>query len=286
MRQPTVEELHGFVEAIMESCIRIDLDAENAIDIVGTGGDGKNTFNISTLSSIVVAAAGIRVIKHGNYGSSSISGSSDVLEKLGYRFTNDESTLRRQLEAVNICFLHAPLFHPLMSKLKQVRKELNLQTVFNLLGPLTNPASPGKQMLGVSHQAHIRRYKYLLDETDKVYSIIHSMDGYDEISLTGGFKVTRKHETNLFYPEDIGMQKIAAQSIVAGDSVSDAVEIFLNILQGKGTSQQEMVVVANSAFAIQCVHPERDIALCIEIAKTALSSGKAYQVLNKIIELS
>jgi len=286
MRQPTIAELQGFTDALMESCIAVDLDAADAIDIVGTGGDGKNTFNISTLSALVVAAAGIRVIKHGNYGSTSVSGSSNVLEKIGYQFSGDRSVLKRQLDATNICFLHAPLFHPLMDRVKHIRKDLSMQTIFNLLGPLVNPAAPGKQVLGVSHHSHIRKYQYLLDETDKGYSIVHAMDGYDEISLTGSFKVIGRNGAKLYYPEDIGMQKIQPQCIEAGNSVDEAATIFLNILQGIGTLQQEMVVIINSAFAIQCAHPDKGIDMCIDMAKTALYSGKAYQTLKKSIALS
>ncbi|MDR3681221.1 MAG: anthranilate phosphoribosyltransferase [Flavipsychrobacter sp.] len=285
MRQPTIGELQGFTDALMESCKTIDLDARDAIDIVGTGGDGKNTFNISTLSALVVAAAGVRVVKHGNYGSTSVSGSSNVLEKLGYQFSGDKSILKRQLDLTNICFLHAPLLHPIMGSVKQVRKEMGLQTIFNLLGPLINPAEPGKQLLGVSHHSHIRKYQYLLNETDKEYGIVHAMDGYDEISLTGSFKITGRDGTKLYYPEDIGMTRIAPQCLVAGNSVDESAIIFLDILLGRGTHQQEMVVIANSAFAIQCACL-KTIDKCIEMARTALYSGKAYQILKKIIELS
>lgn len=286
MRAPSVAELAGFRDALMRSCITPGIDAAGAIDIVGTGGDGKNTFNISTLSALVVAAAGTRVVKHGNYASGSVSGSSNVLERLGYSFSNDSTTLQRQLDEVNICFLHAPLFHPAMSRVKQVRKELGLQTLFNLLGPLCNPAQPGKQLLGISHHQHIRKYQYLLDETCRDYCIVHSMDGYDEISLTGDFKVIGRDQVQLMTPLDVGMPVILPHEIEAGHSLDNAAALFLDILQGRGSRQQELVVIVNAAFALHCAQPGKDISTCIGMADDALRSGRAFSTLQKLTDRS
>lgn len=281
MRAPSVEELAGFRDALMETCLSPGLDAADAIDIVGTGGDGKNTFNISTLSALVVAGAGVRVVKHGNYASGSVSGSSNVLERIGYAFTSDGLQLARQLGEANICFLHAPLFHPSMSLVREIRKDLGVQTFFNLLGPLCNPARPGRQLLGVSHHQHIRRYQYLLEEMGTDYCIVHSLDGYDEVSLTGDFKIVRRDHAALLSPPDIGMPAILPRELEAGRSPGDA-RLFLDILKGNGTRQQELVVIANSAFAIQCASPGKDIHNCIELAERSLCSGKAYDTLKKL----
>ncbi len=286
MRQPDIEEMHGFIQAMIEMCNKLDLGTQDAIDIVGTGGDGKNTFNISTLSAIVVAAAGVKVIKHGNYASSSVSGSSNVLETLGYQFTNDQSILRKQLEATNICFLHAPLFHPVMVKVKQIRKELSLQTFFNLLGPLINPASPSKQVLGVSHHSHIRKYQYLMQETGKTFCLVHSMDGYDEISLTGHFKIIRNDTVDYLSPEDIGMPTTRPEELYSGDTIEQAAGIFINILEGKGTDAQKNVVIANAAYAIQCAQPMLNIYDCLALSKATLESGKAIETFKKLTDIS
>lgn len=286
LRQPTLEELQGFVDALMELCEPIDLDAADAVDIVGTGGDGKNTFNISTLSALIVAAAGVLVVKHGNYGSTSICGSSNVLEVLGYKFTNRRDLLAKQLEDASICFLHAPLFHPVMDRMKQVRRDLGMQTIFNLLGPLVNPASPGSLLLGVGRHSDIRRYQYLLQATERSYTIVHSMDGYDEISLTEKFKAVGRNGVRVFCPEDIGFSRVQPEDLNAGGTIEDAAKVFARILQGHGTKEQETVVIVNSAFAIQCARPEIRLSECIEMATDSLKSGKAYQTLKKLIELS
>jgi len=286
LRQPTLEELQGFVDALMELCKPIDLEAADAVDIVGTGGDGKNTFNISTLSSLIVAAAGVRVVKHGNYGSTSICGSSNVLEALGYGFTNDKDVLAKQLADANICFLHAPLFHPLMARMKQVRRDLGVQTIFNLLGPLINPASPGNLLLGVGRHSDIRRYQYLLQATERSYTIVHSVDGYDEISLTGKFKSVGRNGARVYCPEDIGFSSVQPKDLHGGGTIEDAAKVFVSILQGNSTKEQEVVVIANGAFAIHCARPEIRLSECIEMATESLQSGKAYQTLNKLIDLS
>jgi anthranilate phosphoribosyltransferase len=286
MRQPTVDEMLGFVDTMTTLSVKPFGQMREAIDIVGTGGDRKNTFNISTLSAIVVAAAGYTVIKHGNYGSTSISGSSNVLEHLGYKFTNDSQRLNRQLESANICFLHAPMFHPLMVKVKQVRKDLNVQTFFNLLGPLVNPASPECCFLGVAHHHHLKTYDYILQSLAKRYSIIHSMDGYDEISLTSAFKVITASTTVLKLPEELGFERNLPADIEAGETIDEAARVFMNILQGECTAQQQNTVVVNSAYAIQTIDPSKPISQCLEAAREALATGSALKTFKKLIDLS
>ncbi|HXS37451.1 MAG TPA: anthranilate phosphoribosyltransferase [Flavipsychrobacter sp.] len=283
MRYPTLEEMIGFREAMMHLCTKVDLQGADVIDIVGTGGDGKNTFNISTVSAFVVAGAGIKVAKHGNYSASSISGSSNLLEYLGYTFSSDCTLLRRQLESANICFLHAPLFHPAMKNLSAIRKKLGVRTFFNLLGPITNPASPAKQLLGVSHLELMRMYHYLLQETSLQYKIIHSTDGYDEISLTCPFKILSNRTEQLIDPDEIGFEQIHSHDLNAGNTIADAASIFLKILQGKGTYAQTQVTIVNSGVAIHCAYPDKSLYECFEMAKESLQSGKAYQSFKKII---
>lgn len=284
MRRPSIDELKGFRNAMLRLCRPLTLNAENAIDIVGTGGDGKNSFNISTLTAFVVAAAGYKVIKHGNYGATSVSGSSNVLEHLGYRFTNSQGVLQQQLDDAGICFLHAPLFHPAMKHLSSIRKNIGVRTFFNLLGPLLNPAQPTSKLLGVNSLETARIYKYLLQDTEQPYCIVHSLDGYDEISLTGAFKVATQNTEDIFQPEDIGLAPVSPIDITAGNSVKDAVKIFADIIKGNGTKAQNEVLVANSAFAIQCIDPGMSIEDCIEQSREALVSGATYKIFQQTIQ--
>ena len=254
MRPITVDELSGFRDALKELAIKVDLSDFNTIDIVGTGGDGKDTFNISTLTSFIVAGTGQKVAKHGNYSVSSKSGSSDMLESFGYNFTNDENTLKEHLEKANICFLHAPKFHPAMKAVGPTRKALALKTFFNMLGPLVNPSSPKNHMLGTFNLEIARLYNYILqEEKDINYGIIHALDGYDEISLTSGFKFFTKNGEQIINPEDFGQKRIQQSEIFGGDSVADAAKIFKTILDGKGTEAQNNVVLTNAAFALKIV---------------------------------
>ncbi len=285
MRPISVEELSGFRDALLELCRKIDLSDFNAIDIVGTGGDGKNTFNISTLSSFLVAGAGYKVTKHGNYGVSSSCGSSNVMEYLGYTFTNEEGLLKKQVEQAGICFLHAPLFHPAMKAVAPYRKELGLKTFFNMIGPLVNPSFPKNQLLGVYSLEVLRLYQYLYQNTDKNYSIIHSLDGYDEISLTGDFKVVTNKGEQLISPEELGFDRIKQEDIFGGDTVPEAAKIFTDILSGKGTEAQNSAVIANAALAIQCIDNQKSIGECIALAKESLIGGSANQVLKKLVEI-
>ena len=285
MRSITLEELRGFRDALLELCIPIDLKDFNAIDLCGTGGDGKDTFNISTLSSFVTAGAGVKVAKHGNYGVSSACGSSNVMEHLGIKFSNNEDFLKQSIDKAGICVLHAPLFHPAMKNVAPIRRELGVKTFFNMLGPMVNPSFPKNQMVGVFNLELQRLYGYLYQQTDKNYSIVHALDGYDEISLTGKTKVISNQSETMFSPEDIGVNQIKQSAIFGGNSVEDAANIFVNVISGKGTEAQNNVVCANAGLAIATTNKinHQD---GFELAKESLLSGKAKISLDKLIELS
>lgn len=283
MRAITIEELQGFRDAMLELCIPIKLDAP-VIDVCGTGGDGKNTFNISTLSSFVVAAAGQPVAKHGNYGVSSVSGSSNVLEHFGYQFTNDKNKLKKNLEEANIFFMHAPLFHPAMKNVAPIRRELGVKTFFNMLGPMVNPAFPPRQFVGVFSLELARQYGYLYQNTDKDFVILHDVQGYDEISLTGPFKVFSNLGEQMYVPADLGFAEVDPSAIHGGDSVEAAAKIFLDILEGKGTPAQESVVIANAGMALYCGSREEGILAAMERAREALVSGGALEKFKKLIK--
>ena len=285
MRSITLEELRGFRDALLELCIAIDLKDFNAIDLCGTGGDGKDTFNISTLSSFVTAGAGVKVAKHGNYGVSSACGSSNVMEHLGIKFSNDEDFLKQSIDKAGICVLHAPLFHPAMKNVAPIRRELGVKTFFNMLGPMVNPAFPKNQMVGVFNLELQRLYGYLYQQTDKNYSIVHALDGYDEISLTGKAKVISNNAETMFSPEDLGVNQIEQSAIFGGNSVKDAATIFVSVISGEGTVAQNNVVCANAGLAIATTNKishQDGFAL----AKESLLNGKAKASLGKLIELS
>ena len=283
MRNPSIEEMEGFRDALLEQCIKIDFDDFNTIDLCGTGGDGKDTFNISTISSFIVAGSGFKVTKHGNYGVSSNCGSSNVLEYLGVKFSNDETHLKKCLDQSNICYLHAPIFHPSMKNVAPIRKDLGFKTFFNLLGPLVNPSSPKNQITGVYNLEIARLYGYIFKNTNKNFSIVYSLDGYDEISLTGSFKLINNFSEIISDCNYFKLQKTTAKDILGGKSIEDSANIFKNILSGKGTNKQVNVVLANSSLAIQTI-TNKDIDECIEIAKESIESGKAYSSLKKLIE--
>jgi anthranilate phosphoribosyltransferase len=282
MRSISTEELEGFKEAILEMCNKLSFDYDT-IDLCGTGGDGKNTFNISTLSSLVVAGAGYKVAKHGNYGLSSISGSSNVLESLGYKFTNDPDTLKKQLDKHNICFMHAPLFHPALKGVGPLRKELGIKTFFNMLGPLVNPSSPKYQMVGVFSFQLARLYSYILSKSHKAFSIIHTDDGYDEISLTSNVKIINKSNSKILSPNDFQLPYLKAEEIYGGSSIEENLNIFKNVINGKGTEAQNAVIIANSSVAIQTISQNERLNDCIEEAKNSLFTGKASSILSKLI---
>ena len=282
MRPIAVEELTGFREALLELCIAVDFSEFDTIDMCGTGGDGKNTFNISTLSSFIVAGAGYKVAKHGNYGVSSVSGSSNVLEAMGYEFTNNEKVLKDQLRDANITFLHAPKFHPAMAAVGPVRKQLGMKTFFNMLGPIVNPSRPQNQLAGVFNRELGRLYQYLFQkEAGKKYAVIYGLDGYDEISLTGKFMMRDNKGEHILSPKDLGLKKINEDKIYGGNNVEEAADIFKKILNGKGTEAQNNVVCANAAMAMK-VMSDIDYGTCFELAKDSLLGGKAFKSLKLI----
>ncbi|KFF04246.1 anthranilate phosphoribosyltransferase [Flavobacterium reichenbachii] len=285
MRSITIDELSGFREALLELCIRVDLSAYNTIDLCGTGGDGKDTFNISTLASFVSAGAGIKVAKHGNYGVSSISGSSNVMEKMGIKFSNDASFLEKCIDHAGICILHAPLFHPAMKNVGPIRKELAVKTFFNMLGPMVNPSFPQNQLVGVFNLELARMYAYLYQNTNINFTILHSLDGYDEISLTGPTKTITSHMEGMLNPEDFGVRLLSQTEIEGGKTIEESAEIFINILSGKGTEAQNNVVLANAAMAIATVTKCSPLE-GFELAKESLLSGKGLESLNKLKDLS
>lgn len=283
MRSITVEELSGFREAMLERCIPVQISEYDAMDLCGTGGDGKDTFNISTLSSFVVAGAGQNVAKHGNNGVSSICGSSNLLAYFGYEFTNDIDQIRRSLDDVGICFLHAPLFHPAMKHVGPIRKELGIKTFFNMLGPMVNPSFPKKQLVGVFSLELARLYGYLYQDMEGRFSILHSLDGYDEISLTGDFKMISNAGEKVYSPENIGLAKLAASSILGGRTIQESAKIFENILKGKGTSSQNAVVIANSAAALVTAQEGLSFPDAVAKAEEVLLSGKALDVFEGLV---
>ena len=285
MRSITIDELQGFRDALLELCVRVDLDGYDTIDIVGTGGDGKNTFNISTLACFIVAGAGQKVAKHGNYGASSISGASNVMEQLGYKFKNDAGRLRQEVESAGICFLHAPLFHPALKTVGPIRKNLGIRTFFNMLGPMVNPANPRTQLVGVYNLEMARIYNYLLQQGEGRYTIIHSLDGYDEISLTGDTKVITNQGERIMTPEELGKRMVNATDIYGGNTVEEAAKIFARILKVEGTWAQNAVVLANAAMALYATGSYSDYSAAYTAAVDSLESGRANGALQKLISL-
>ena len=283
MRSLRLEELEGFRDAMLELCLPVDLAAYDPMDLCGTGGDGKDTFNISTLSSFVVAGAGQRVAKHGNHGVSSAVGSSTVMEHLGYRFTNDVGELQRKIETAGICFLHAPLFHPAMKNVAPIRKELGVKTFFNVLGPMINPATPHKQLVGVFSLELARLYAYLYQQTDKQFVILHALDGYDEISLTGAFKVISNQREQVLEPQALGLDVQTPESLAGGHTLDESARIFMNVLNNKATSAQKQAVLANSAMALLAAGKANSREEVVAMARESLESGKALACFKKLI---
>ena len=284
LRDITSEELDGFREAMIELSIDVDIDGDELIDLCGTGGDGKDTFNISTISSFVVAGSGIKVAKHGNYGVSSSCGSSNIISHLGHEFSNDISSLKYSLDKSNICFLHAPLFHPSLKNISPVRIELGVKTFFNMLGPMVNPIQPKSQLVGVFNSNIFRLYSHIYSKTNKSYCIVHSIDGYDEVSLTGSFKLFSNNQDLMLEPKDLGFNVIDSVKLSGGKNIKESSKIFLDILKNKGTSEQVDAVLANSGLAIYCAKKLNSIKDGIEIARESLESGKAYNSLKLFIE--
>jgi anthranilate phosphoribosyltransferase len=285
MRSISIEELAGFREALLELCIRVDLSAYNTIDLCGTGGDGKDTFNISTLASFVAAGAGIKVAKHGNYGVSSISGSSNVMEKMGIKFTNDADFLERAIDKAGITILHAPLFHPAMKNVGPIRKELAVKTFFNMLGPMVNPSFPKNQLVGVFNLELARMYGYLYQNTAVNFTILHSLDGYDEVSLTGPTKIITSSMEGMLNPSDFGIRLLDQSEIEGGKTIEESAEMFMNIISGQGNEAQNNVVCANAGIAIATVTKCTPLE-GFELAKESLLSGKGLLALKTLQELS
>src|SRR6185436_15656308 len=285
MRSVTIEELQGFRDALLELCVPVDLNGYDVIDIVGTGGDGKNTFNISTLSCFIVAGTGQKVAKHGNYGASSISGASNVMEQVGYKFKNDKDRLKKEVDEANICFLHAPMFHPALKTVGPIRKNLGMRTFFNMLGPMVNPATPKFQLVGVFSLEMARIYNYLLQQTESAFTIIHGLDGYDEISLTNDTKVITNEGEKIMTPEALGKRMVYATDIQGGSTVEESAKIFLKILKGEGSWAQNAVSLANAAMGLHCTGNYRNYNDAYGAAVESLESGSAYKALEKLISL-
>jgi anthranilate phosphoribosyltransferase len=286
MRTITIEELMGFRSALLELAVKVNIEQDRLLDIVGTGGDGKNTFNISTLACFVAAGAGAKIAKHGNYGASAISGASNVMEYLGYRFTNDNDVLNKQVEKAGICFMHAPLFHPALKTVGHIRKNLTVRTFFNMLGPTVNPAAPSAQLLGVYNVEMARIYTYLLQQVATRFTIIHSLDGYDEISLTSDTKVITQAGESVKSPVSLGKLTVQSADLEAGKSIEDAAKIFINILEGNGTKAQQHVVVANAAMGLQCAGVYENYEDAWQAAMESLKSKKALQSLKSLLSLN
>ena len=285
MRSITIAELEGFRDALLELCLKVDLQDYQLMDIVGTGGDGKNTFNVSTLACFIVAGAGHKVAKHGNYGASSISGASNVMESMGYRFKTDNGALKKEIEEANICFLHAPIFHPALKTVGPIRKSLGVRTFFNMLGPMVNPAAPAFQLVGVYSLEMARIYNYLLQQTGRAFTIIHGLDGYDEISLTNDTKVITASGEKIMTPEQLGKRMVNASDIYGGNTAEEAAKLFSRILKGGGTWAQNAVVLANAAMALHGTGRFDSYNDAYGAAVESLESGKANQSLQKLIAL-
>ena len=286
MRSISVEELTGFREALLDMRVPIDLAEFKPIDIVGTGGDGKNTFNISTCSCFLVAGAGYNVVKHGNYGATSVSGASNVMEQHGIKFTNNNDQLRRNMEACHITYLHAPLFNPALKAVAPVRKNLGVRSFFNMLGPLVNPAMPAYQLLGVYNLPLLRLYNYTYQESGTRFAVVHSLDGYDEISLTADFKVAMPEKEKIYSPELLGFKRCQEADLDGGSTPEEAARIFDAVLENKATEAQRNCVVINSAFAIQVICPEKSIETCIAEAKESLDSGRALATFKQYVSMN
>lgn len=283
MRPISAVEFGGFRSAMFDLSNQVSLQSERSIDIVGTGGDGKNTFNISTLSCVVLAGAGYKVTKHGNYAASSISGSSNLLQMLGYQFSNDPETLQRQLDNHNLCFLHAPLFHPAMKYVAPVRKSLGVKTIFNIMGPLINPSKPHAILLGTYCTEVADLYADVMEMSDFDFSIVHSLDGYDEVSLTDKFLHYTKESRSIRSPQDLKFTRVRQDELFSGDTLEKARDIFLSVLRHESPESHTNVVLANSGIAIHTLYPGKSIEEGIEEARESIQSGRAYENLMNLL---
>jgi anthranilate phosphoribosyltransferase len=286
MRSITIDELAGFRDALLEMRTPVDPGDRGAVDIVGTGGDNKNTFNISTAACFVVAGAGYPVVKHGNYGSTSVSGASNVMEHHGVRFTADADRLSRSLDACGVAYLHAPLFSPALKAVAPGRTALGVRNVFNMLGPLVNPTLPRRQMLGVYRLRLARLYTYLYQEGRCDFTVVHSLDGYDEISLTSDFKCLDRGGERIHTPESLGFARARESDLHGGATIGEAAAIFDRVLAGTGTPAQTGAVTANAAFAIRMFEPEESLEACVARAREAIDSGAAERTFKKFLEIN
>jgi anthranilate phosphoribosyltransferase len=285
MRSITIEELEGFRDGLLELAVNVDLNGYKVMDIVGTGGDGKNTFNISTLACFIVAGTGKKVAKHGNYGATSVSGASNVMENLGYKFKNDNDKLKKEVDKANFCFLHAPQFHPALKAVAQIRKNIGFRTFFNMLGPMVNPAKPEYQLVGVYNLEMARIYNYLLQPLGKPFVIIHSLDGYDEISLTNDIKLITNKGERIATAEQLGKRMVMPEDITGGATAEEASKIFLKIIKGEGTWAQNAVVLANAALALNCTGDYKSYDDAYHSAVDSLESGKAYTSFQTLMSM-
>ncbi|MEL7588399.1 MAG: anthranilate phosphoribosyltransferase [Prolixibacteraceae bacterium] len=283
MRPVTGAELSGFRQALLGLSVKLDFSEFNTIDVCGTGGDGKNTFNVSTLSSFVLAGAGVKVAKHGNYAASSACGSSNVLEYFGYKFTTDEDRLKRELDQTGICYMHAPLFHPALKTVAPIRKALRIKTFLNMLGPMVNPSKPQNQLVGVYNADVMSLFHEVFRNTPANYTILHSEDGYDEISLTGPLTFVSNAGSGRLMPADFNSKKINAEDLFGGDTIEEAASIFRNVLKGDGTEAQNKVVIANTAIALKTVEPHKELSFCIAEAEDSLYGKKALRAFQKLV---
>jgi len=285
VRKISGDEMLGFRDALLETALPVDLGTNEYVDIVGTGGDGKNTFNISTLACFVVAGAGYKVAKHGNFGSSSVSGASTVLEYYGAKFTSDINVLRKSLEEANICYLHAPLFNPGMKNVAPVRKSLGIPTFFNIMGPLINPARPKYMVHGVYNEDVMDLYEYVHCKMDSPYALVYGEDGYDEISLTSSSRIVVNGKHERLTPEDLGFTTYGMSSLNAGDTIEHAAQVFMNVLNNKAEDAQTSAVVANAAMAINLLKPELSFSDCVEQAQESLRSGQAKRSFERFLNV-
>lgn len=286
MRGITLDELGGFRDALLQTCTSLDLSEYGAVDIVGTGGDNKNTFNISTAASFVVAGAGYPVIKHGNYAATSVSGASNVLEYHGVKFAKDKDSIKRIIDGCGFAYLHAPLFHPIMKEVAPIRKALAVRTFFNMMGPLVNPGLPKRQLLGVYNLKMGRLYNYLFQQDGSDYCIVHSLDGYDEISLTGEFKVFNNTHEQILKTTDVGMVQNKESDLYGGETIKEAAGMFDSVLEVRSTQARKNTVIINAAYAIKTFEKDKSIDECIEIARDSIESKKAFNVFRKFVYLS
>lgn len=285
MRSITVDELAGFRDAMLELCVPLNFEAYDAIDLCGTGGDGKDTFNISTLASFIVAGAGQNVAKHGNNSVSSVCGSSNVLAHFGYEFTNDPGILQKSLDECGICYMHAPLFHPAMKNVAPVRRDLGVKTFFNMLGPMVNPSFPKKQLTGVFSLELARLYAYLFQQTDTEFMVVYALDGYDEVSLTGNFKILTRNDEQIVSPADLGLHTFKPEELSGGNTVEDAANIFLSVLENQSTRAQKEVAIANAGMALYCADSTLGLQGAVEKARESLESGNALKSFNTLINI-